>query len=127
MLVAYFQIIIGLLATSFGMKKLLHFRSLMNKGKVSIGKVSGFHEKTEQGHRRYYPVISFHTQEHQLINSELHMGAKVPMFLKGEKLRIIYEEDNPKHIELFDFTYILSLFIILLGIVVIVLGGSKLV
>lgn len=92
----------------FGSYFLMKANHLLRYGKKAKGFVFANNFKrvyTSKNAGLYFPVIRFKTESEEWITQELEIGYNPPKE-EGEKVKVLYDPDDPQHIQL-DSTFVL--------------------
>lgn len=99
-------------------------KKILENGIEVEGVINGFEHIDSLSNNSRFPIIRFQTQNGVLITEKANIALPPLILKKGQKVKVIYQIDNPKEFvlkTLFDFSKLFYLFL-LVSIALIALG-----
>ena len=93
---------LGVVFTFIGIIKWIEFGKILANGIKVQGKVADVIERQTGGDAgyTYYPVLEFTTSEDAVITKKSDIGLSGNKYKKGQKVEILYQEDDPYNCEI---------------------------
>ena len=83
----------------------LYFReqAFLNRAETVTGTVSGFETSESDDSTTYCPVIGFRTRGGESVQYRANVCSSPPSFDVGEKVEVVYDPENIKHVQMNGF------------------------
>jgi hypothetical protein len=121
-------ILIGLVFLAITRTTLDKVSHIKKNGRAIDGIIFDFQNNPNFSINYKYPVVRFLTIENQWFTERSNFAGFNGVYKKGQKIKIVYEKNNPKNFYIDSgYSFLLAYGLLVIGILLIVYGGMSLV